>query len=30
VQWHPECLVDDDPAMLRLFEGLVETAARQN
>lgn len=30
VQWHPECLVDDDPAMLRLFEGLVATAARQN
>lgn len=30
VQWHPECLVDDDPAMLRLFEGLVATAARPN
>lgn len=29
VQWHPECLVDDDPAMLRLFEGLV-AAAGQN
>lgn len=29
VQWHPECLVDDDPAMLRLFEGLVAAAAGQ-
>lgn len=29
VQWHPECLVDDDPAMLRLFEGLV-AASGQN
>jgi putative glutamine amidotransferase len=29
VQWHPECLIDDDPAMLRLFEGLVATAAHQ-
>ena len=27
VQWHPENLVDDDPAMLSLFNGLV-TAAR--
>jgi putative glutamine amidotransferase len=27
VQWHPENLVDDDPAMLSLFKGLV-TAAR--
>jgi putative glutamine amidotransferase len=26
VQWHPECLVGDDPAMLSLFKGLVETA----
>ena len=29
VQWHPENLVQDDPAMLRLFKGLV-TAAQQN
>jgi putative glutamine amidotransferase len=29
VQWHPENLVDDDPAMLSLFKGLV-TAARAN
>ena len=29
VQWHPECLIDDDPAMLRLFEGLV-AASSQN
>ena len=29
VQWHPECLIDDDPAMLRLFEGLV-TVSGQN
>ncbi len=27
VQWHPENLIDDDPAMLRLFSGLVEAAA---
>ncbi len=27
VQWHPEELVRDDPAMLRLFEGLVAAAA---
>lgn len=27
VQWHPENLVDDSPAMLALFEGLVEAAA---
>lgn len=26
VQWHPENLVADDPAMLALFEGLVEAA----
>lgn len=26
IQWHPECLVHDDPAMLRLFEGLVEAS----
>jgi putative glutamine amidotransferase len=26
VQWHPECLVQDDPAMLALFKGLVEAA----
>jgi putative glutamine amidotransferase len=24
VQWHPENLVGDDPAMLNLFRGLVE------
>ncbi len=28
VQWHPENLIDDDPAMLALFEAL--TAASQN
>lgn len=28
VQWHPENLVDDDPAMLAIFEGLVEAAAK--
>ncbi|MGH2536683.1 MAG: gamma-glutamyl-gamma-aminobutyrate hydrolase family protein [Candidatus Promineifilaceae bacterium] len=27
VQWHPEVLIDDDPAMLCLFTGLVEAAA---
>jgi putative glutamine amidotransferase len=27
VQWHPENLIHDDPAMLRLFSGLVEAAA---
>jgi len=26
VQWHPECLVDDEPMMLGLFEGLVSAA----
>jgi putative glutamine amidotransferase len=26
VQWHPENLVDDDPAMLSLFKGLVAAA----
>jgi putative glutamine amidotransferase len=26
VQWHPECLVQDDPAMLSLFKGLVDAA----
>lgn len=26
VQWHPENLVNDDPAMLSLFEGLVTAA----
>jgi putative glutamine amidotransferase len=26
VQWHPENLVDDDPAMLAIFRGLVEAA----
>lgn len=29
VQWHPEELVDDDPAALRLFEALVTAAAQQ-
>jgi len=29
VQWHPENLIWDDPTMLKLFSGLVETAARQ-
>jgi putative glutamine amidotransferase len=28
VQWHPECLVQDDPAMLSLFKGLVEAAGK--
>lgn len=28
VQWHPENLIQDDPAMLRLFTGLVETASK--
>ena len=28
VQWHPENLIQDDPVMLSLFEGLVETAAQ--
>jgi putative glutamine amidotransferase len=28
VQWHPENLIDNDPAMLALFESL--TAASQN
>jgi putative glutamine amidotransferase len=27
VQWHPENLVNDDPAMLSLFEGLVNAVA---
>jgi putative glutamine amidotransferase len=27
VQWHPENLVDDDPAMLSLFKGLVTAAS---
>ena len=27
VQWHPENLVDNDPAMLALFAGLTEAAA---
>ena len=26
VQWHPECIIHDDPAMRRLFEGLVEAS----
>ena len=28
VQWHPENLVSDDPAMLALFRALVKAAAR--
>jgi putative glutamine amidotransferase len=28
VQWHPENLVDDDPAMLAIFRGLVEAAGK--
>jgi putative glutamine amidotransferase len=30
VQWHPENLIADDPTMLSLFTGLVETAASKN
>ena len=26
VQWHPEALASNDPAMRRLFEGLAEAA----
>lgn len=26
VQWHPEELVENDPAALRLFESLVDAA----
>lgn len=29
VQWHPEELVADDPASLRLFEALVDGASRR-
>jgi putative glutamine amidotransferase len=29
VQWHPEELVEDDPAALRLFQALVEAASKQ-
>jgi putative glutamine amidotransferase len=29
VQWHPEELVDDDPAARRLFRALVDAAARR-
>ncbi len=29
VQWHPENLIADDPAMLKLFAGLVESGSRQ-
>jgi putative glutamine amidotransferase len=29
VQWHPEELVDEDPAALRLFQALVEAAAHR-
>jgi putative glutamine amidotransferase len=28
VQWHPEELVEDDPAALRLFQSLVDAARR--
>jgi putative glutamine amidotransferase len=28
VQWHPENLIHDDPAMLSLFKGLVEAASQ--
>ena len=28
VQWHPECMVDDDAMMLGLFEGLVAAASQ--
>ncbi|MCB0029942.1 MAG: gamma-glutamyl-gamma-aminobutyrate hydrolase family protein, partial [Anaerolineales bacterium] len=27
VQWHPENLIQDDPAMLRLFEELVAASS---
>ena len=26
VQWHPEWLVDDNPTMIRLFQGFVSAA----
>jgi putative glutamine amidotransferase len=29
VQWHPEELIEQDPAALRLFEALVEAARRR-
>ena len=29
VQWHPEELVEEDPAALRLFEALVDAARRR-
>lgn len=29
VQWHPENLIGDDPAMLGLFKGFVKVATRQ-
>lgn len=29
VQWHPEVLIGDDPAMLALFKGFVKAATRQ-
>lgn len=28
VQWHPEGMVTDDPSMLQLFKGLVDTAVK--
>jgi putative glutamine amidotransferase len=30
VQWHPENLIDDDPAMLNLFSGLVAAAGEHS
>jgi putative glutamine amidotransferase len=30
VQWHPENLIDDDPAMLNLFRGLVQAAGEHS
>ena len=29
VQWHPEDMIDDNPAMLRLFEAFVEAACER-
>jgi gamma-glutamyl-gamma-aminobutyrate hydrolase PuuD len=29
VQWHPEELVENDPAARRLFSALVDAAARR-
>jgi putative glutamine amidotransferase len=30
VQWHPEDLVNDDPAMRQLFKAFVEAAGKKN